>query len=95
MALLKSPYVAKKARHIDLRTKVLYESRANKIIEDFHLPATDQGSDIGTKQLNHMFSRTFLSVFKEFCQSLNSKVTLRLLLNYIYHLNFLCLSLGG
>ena len=49
MAILKSPHVTKKTRHIDLRTKVLYESRANKIIEDFHLPAIDQASDIGTK----------------------------------------------
>jgi hypothetical protein len=49
MAILEGPHVTKETRHIDLRTKVLYESRANKIIEDFHLPATDQASDIGTK----------------------------------------------
>ena len=50
MAILKTPHVTKNTRHIDLdlRTKVLYESRANKIIEDFNLPATDQASDIGT-----------------------------------------------
>jgi hypothetical protein len=46
-----------------LRTKVLYESRANKIIEDFHLPATDQASDIGTKATEPSVFQKILNIF--------------------------------
>ena len=75
MAILKSPHVTKKTRHVDLKTKVLYESRANKIIEDFHLPAIDQASDIGTKP-------TEPSVFQKLSQYIQGIIPIPQFLKY-------------
>jgi len=75
MAILKSPHVTKKTRHVDLKTKVLYESRADKIIEDFHLPATDQASDIGTKA-------TEPSIFQKLSQYIQGTVPIPQFLSY-------------
>ena len=58
-----------------LKQKVIYESRANKIIEDFNLPAIDQAFDIGTKA-------TESSVFQNLSQYVQGIISIPQFLNY-------------